>query len=105
MPTLSIESLNIIDCNVVTIRYHDPAIMTLTAGDLMAYIDCGGPPEDLIELVKVRLQEKKLRAVLELMDEEFSLSSSPSSSASSSCSSDDELGVCRSKWLRTIFFS
>lgn len=141
-PTFSIESLNVIDCNVMTICYHDPAIsaldsltlahvqqtsvavvddhnrligeispstlaycdetaaaaiMTLSAGDLMAYIDCGGPPEDLVELVKVRLQEKKLGAVLELMDEEFSLSSSSSSSsASSSCSSDDELGVCRS---------
>ncbi|XP_059301448.1 CBS domain-containing protein CBSX5-like isoform X1 [Lycium ferocissimum] len=141
MPTFSIESLNMIDCNVMTIRYHDPAIsaldslalahveqtsvavvddhnrligeispstlaycdettaaaiVTLSAGDLMAYIDCGGPPEDLVELVKVRLQEKKLGAVLELMDEEFSLSSSSSSSSSaSSCSSDDELGVCR----------
>lgn len=139
MPTFSIESLNIIDCNVMTIRYHDPAIsaldsltlahieqtsvavvddhnrligeispstlaycdetaaaaiMTLSAGDLMAYIDCGGPPDDLVELVKVRLQEKKLGAVLELMDKEFSWSSSSSSSASS-CSSDDEFGVCR----------
>ncbi|XP_060202872.1 CBS domain-containing protein CBSX5-like isoform X2 [Lycium barbarum] len=138
MPTFSIESLNIIDCNIMTIRYHDPAIsaldslalahieqtsvavvddhnrligelspstlaycdetaaaaiVTLSAGDLMAYVDCGGPPEDLVELVKVRLQEKKLGAVLELMDEEFSLSSSSSASASSS--SDNELGVCR----------
>ncbi|OIS99239.1 PREDICTED: CBS domain-containing protein CBSX5-like [Nicotiana attenuata] len=138
MPTFSIESLNIIDNNVMTVCYHDPAIsaldslalahveqtsvavvddhnkligeispstlaycdetaaaaiMALSAGDLMAYIDCGGPPDDLIELVKTRLQEKKLGAVLELMDEEFSLSSS--SSSASSCSSDDELGVCR----------
>ncbi|XP_009618819.1 CBS domain-containing protein CBSX5-like [Nicotiana tabacum] len=138
MPTFSIEPLNIIDNNVMTVCYHDPAIsaldslalahveqtsvaviddhnkligeispftlaycdemaaaaiMTLSAGDLMAYIDCGGPPEDLIELVKTRLQEKKLGAVLELMDEEFSLFSS--SSSASSCSSDDELGVCR----------
>ncbi|XP_009760668.1 CBS domain-containing protein CBSX5 [Nicotiana tabacum] len=139
MPTFSIESLNIIDNNVMTVCYHDPAIsaldslalahveqtsvavvddhdkligeislftlaycdetaaaaaiLTLSAGDLMAYIDCGGPPDDLIELVKTRLQEKKLGAVLELMDEEFSLSSS--SSSASSCSSDDELGVCR----------
>lgn len=139
MPTFSIEPLNIIDNNVMTVCYHDPAIsaldslalahveqtsvavvddhdkligeislftlaycdetaaaaaiLTLSAGDLMAYIDCGGPPDDLIELVKTRLQEKKLGAVLELMDEEFSLSSSPSSA--SSCSSDDELGVCR----------
>ncbi|KAF3633712.1 putative splicing factor U2af large subunit B-like [Capsicum annuum] len=139
MPNFSVESLNIIDRNVMTIRYHDPAIsaldsltlahieqtsvavvddhyrligeispstlaycdenaaaaiMTLSAGDLMAYIDCGGPPEDLFELVKMRLQEKKLGAVLELMDREFSFISSSSSSASS-YSSDDELGVCR----------
>ncbi|KAH0722144.1 hypothetical protein KY289_005188 [Solanum tuberosum] len=137
--TSSIESLNIIDCNVMTIRYHEPAmsaldsltlahveqtsvavvddldrligeispstlaycdetaaaaVMTLSSGDLLAYIDCGGPPEDLVDLVKVILQEKKLGALLELMDEELSLSSSSSCSVSS-CSSDDESGVCR----------
>ncbi|XP_015089667.1 CBS domain-containing protein CBSX5-like [Solanum pennellii] len=139
--TSSIESLNVIDCNVMTICYHEPAIsaldsltlahveqtsvavvddlnrligeispstlaycdetaaaavMTLSASDLLAYIDCGGPPDDLVDLVKVILQEKKLSALLELMDEESSLSTSSSScSASLSCSSDDELGFCR----------
>lgn len=139
--TSSIESLNVIDCNVMTICYHEPAmsaldsltlahveqtsvavvddlnrligeispstlsycdetaaaaVMTLSASDLLAYIDCGGPPDDLVDLVKVILQEKKLSALLELMDEELSLSTSSSScSASLSCSSDDELGVCR----------
>ncbi|XP_016448646.1 CBS domain-containing protein CBSX5-like [Nicotiana tabacum] len=138
MPTFSIESLNIIDHNILTVPYHDPAISaldsialahieqtavavvdddnrligeispstlaycdesvaaaitTLSAGDLMAYIDYGGPPEDLVELVKMRLQEKKLGLMLELMDKEFSVSSS--SSSASSCSSDDESGSSR----------
>ncbi|KAK4347135.1 hypothetical protein RND71_033474 [Anisodus tanguticus] len=135
MPTFTIESLNIINHEMMTVSYHDPAISsldaitrayieqssvavvdednrligeispftlaycdetvasaiaTLSAGDLMTYIDYGGPPEDLIELVKTRLQEKKLGAMVELIDEEFSLSSS--SSSASSCSSDDESG-------------
>lgn len=55
----------------------------------MAYIDCGGPPEDLIRLVKARLEEKNLGAFLDLMEEEFSHSSSSSSS------SDDENGSSR----------
>ncbi|KAK4759753.1 hypothetical protein SAY87_022884 [Trapa incisa] len=60
------------------------AIETLSAGELMAYIDCGGPPEDLIQTVKERLTEKKLVKLLELFDEEES---------SNSCSSsDDEFG-------------
>ena len=66
------------------------AIATLTAGELMAYIDCGGPPEDLVQLVKERLEEKNLDAVLEWVEEE---SSTVSSSSSSICSSsDDEFG-------------
>ncbi|CAN4084038.1 unnamed protein product [Withania somnifera] len=134
LPTFSIESLNIINHDMMTVSYHDPAISsldvinrayieqssvavvdeenlligeispftlaycdetvaaaiaTLSAGDLMTYIDYGGPPEDLIELVKMRLQDKKLGAMVELMDEEFSPSSS---SSASSCSSDDESG-------------
>ncbi|XP_004234121.1 CBS domain-containing protein CBSX5-like [Solanum lycopersicum] len=139
MPTFSIESLNIIDHNIMTIGYHDPAISaldsitlanieqtalavvdndnkligeisastlaycdedvaaaitTLSAGDLMAYIDYGGPPEDLVGLVKMRLQEKKLDRMTKLiMEEEFSASSSSSSACS--CSSDDESGSSR----------
>lgn len=68
-----------------------PAVATLSAGDLMAYIDYGGPPEDLVQLVKERLEERKLDGMLELLEKDHtnsSLSSSLSSSASSS--SDDE---------------
>ncbi|XP_059659208.1 CBS domain-containing protein CBSX5-like [Cornus florida] len=132
IPTITIESLNIIDTNVMAIYYHDPAssalpyisrslteqtsvavidrdnkligeispftlngcdetvsaaITTLSAGDLMAYVDCGGLPEDLVQLVKERLEEKKLGSMLELMEE---------ISASSSSSSDEESGLSRS---------
>ncbi|PHT49428.1 hypothetical protein CQW23_09175 [Capsicum baccatum] len=69
-------------------------ITTFSSGDLMAYIDCGGPPEDLIGLVRTRLQEKKLGLMMELMDEE---SPAPStSSLASCCSSDDESRLSRS---------
>jgi len=70
-----------------------PAVATLSAGDLMAYIDYGGPPDDLVQLVKERLEERKLDGMLELLEKDHSnssLSSCLSSSASSS--SDDELG-------------
>ncbi|KAK1407093.1 hypothetical protein QVD17_38704 [Tagetes erecta] len=56
------------------------AIVTLSAGDLMAYIDCGGPPEDILRLVETRLNERNLLG----MFEEFGV-------YSSSSSSDDEL--------------
>ncbi|KAF3662685.1 putative splicing factor U2af large subunit B-like [Capsicum annuum] len=69
------------------------AIMTFSSCDLMVYIDCGGPPEDLIGLVKMRLQEKKLSLMMELMDEKFPVSSS--SSSASSGSSDDELRLSK----------
>ncbi|XP_027343522.1 CBS domain-containing protein CBSX5 [Abrus precatorius] len=65
------------------------AITTLSAGDLMAYIDCGGPPEDLVRVVKARLKEKNLEKMLQ----EFTILSSlmgDSSSSSSSSSSDEE---------------
>ncbi|KAG8386300.1 hypothetical protein BUALT_Bualt03G0134700 [Buddleja alternifolia] len=42
-----------------------PAIMTLSAGDLMAYIDCGGPPEDMVRVVEERLKERNLEGMLE----------------------------------------
>lgn len=44
----------------------------------MAYIDCGGPPEDMVQVVKARLKERNLEGMWELM-EEFCLSSSSSS--------------------------
>lgn len=75
------------------------AIATLSAGDLMAYIDCADPPEDLMQLVKERLEQRNLGAALELMEEvsvlTLSLSSS-SLSCSSFSSSDDESGSGRS---------
>ncbi|XP_015889089.3 CBS domain-containing protein CBSX5 [Ziziphus jujuba] len=69
------------------------AIATLSAGDLMAYIDGGGPPEDLVQLVKERLEERSYGAFVELMEEESTISSS---SSFCSCSSDDEFGPVRS---------
>ena len=72
------------------------AIATLSAGDLMAYIDCGGPPEDLIQLVKERLQERNLKQALELMEEDSGISSGASFSSSYYSSSDEEFGVGRS---------
>ena len=63
------------------------AIATLSAGDLMAYIDCGGPPEDLVQLVKDRLEERNLGAAMEFLGEDSGLSSW---SSFSSTSSDDE---------------
>lgn len=73
------------------------AVATLSAGDLMAYIDCGGPPEDLVKSVKTKLKKMKLEEFLELMEDDYSSSSSlvsgvSVSSSSSSCSSDEEFG-------------
>lgn len=61
------------------------AITTLSTGDLMAYIDCGGPPEDIVRVVIARLRERNLQGMLE----EFMIDSSiiPSNSSSS----DEEL--------------
>lgn len=118
----SVESLGIIDSDILTVNYHSPAttavgaimtslsdqtsvavidaagtligeispftlaycdvttaaaITTLSAGDLMAYIDCGGPPEDIIRLVEARLKERNLIGMLE----EFSVYSSDDESS------------------------
>ncbi|KAL1299479.1 hypothetical protein HN51_044023 [Arachis hypogaea] len=70
------------------------AIATLSAGDLMAYIDGGGPPEDLLRVVKARLREKNLEKMLQ----EFMILSplaSDASSASSASSSDEESSSAR----------
>lgn len=61
------------------------AIATLSTGDLMAYIDCGGPPEDIVRVVQARLKERNLEGMLE----EFEILSSSNSNSSSS-SSDEE---------------
>ncbi|KAE9456414.1 hypothetical protein C3L33_11679, partial [Rhododendron williamsianum] len=61
------------------------AFMTLSVGDLMAFTCCGGPPEEIVRVMKTRLKEMNLEGMLE----EFSASSGiPSTSPSSS--SDDE---------------
>ena len=66
------------------------AITTLSSGDLMAYIDCGGPPEELVRIVKARLKEKNLVKMLE----EFTvLLSSNNDLSSFSSSSDEESGL------------
>ncbi|KAI3741152.1 hypothetical protein L1987_58819 [Smallanthus sonchifolius] len=65
------------------------AIATLSAGDLMAYIDYSGPSDDLVNLVKMRLHERNLTAMLDLMDDYYN---PLSSSSSSCCSSDEEFG-------------
>jgi len=61
------------------------AMMTLSAGDLMAYIDWGGPPEDMVRVMKARLVENKLQGLLEMLSDDYS-----SSYSSVSSSSDDE---------------
>lgn len=61
------------------------AITTLTAGELLAYIDCGGPPEDIVRVVKERLKERNLEGMLE----EFEID--PSDISSNSSLSDEEL--------------
>ncbi|XP_021754825.1 CBS domain-containing protein CBSX5-like [Chenopodium quinoa] len=61
------------------------ALMTLSSGDLMSYIDWGGPPEDIVSVMKAGLKEKKLEGLLELLGDEYS-----SYSSSASSSSDDE---------------
>ncbi|KAK1309523.1 CBS domain-containing protein CBSX5 [Acorus calamus] len=73
------------------------AIATLSAGELMAYIDCGGPPDDIVRAVKNRLSEKGLNGLLDLLEESMSAttSSSSCSSGSSSSSDDDGEGVGR----------
>ncbi|KAI3466129.1 hypothetical protein Pfo_022792 [Paulownia fortunei] len=63
------------------------AIMTLSARDLMAYIDCGGPPEEIVRLVEARLKEKNLVGMLK----EFMMISPYSVDLSNSFSSDEEL--------------
>ncbi|KAJ6895006.1 hypothetical protein NC652_028679 [Populus alba x Populus x berolinensis] len=69
------------------------AITTLSSGDLMAYIDCGGPPEDLVNLVMARLKGRGLEAMLQEFTNSSCYSTTSSChSQSSSSSSDEESG-------------
>ncbi|KAK3199035.1 hypothetical protein Dsin_022450 [Dipteronia sinensis] len=89
------------------------AITTLSAGDLMAYIDCGGPPEDLVRVVKERLKEKGLEGMLKQIDNNSTnlvsyLSTSSNSSSSSdeeSMATDSKLGRSRKKHSRSMSYS
>ncbi|KAL3508647.1 hypothetical protein ACH5RR_028048 [Cinchona calisaya] len=74
-------SPSILACHDETVA---AAITTLSAGDLMAYIDCGGPPEDIIRVVIARLKERNLQGMLE----EFMIDDS--SNIPFNSSSDDE---------------
>lgn len=65
------------------------AIATLSAADLMAYIDYfGSPPEHILRSIKAGLKAKGLDAMLELMEDE----TMTSFSFSSSSSSDEDTG-------------
>ncbi|CAD6213085.1 unnamed protein product [Miscanthus lutarioriparius] len=67
------------------------AIATLSAADLMAYVDYfGSPPEHILRAVKAGLKDKGLDAMLALIEDETLSSFSSLSSASSS--SDEEAG-------------
>ncbi|KAL6196488.1 hypothetical protein ACLB2K_032103 [Fragaria x ananassa] len=72
-------------------------IATLSCGEFMSYIDCGGPPEHLIKIVTERLKERKLKRALENYSSVINASAnSVSSSSSSSSSSDEESSVSSS---------
>ncbi|XP_058773770.1 CBS domain-containing protein CBSX5-like [Vicia villosa] len=62
------------------------AVTTLSAGDLMSYIDYGGPPEGLVSVVKARLKEQNLEKLLQ----KFTILTSLGSDMSASSSSDEE---------------
>ncbi|CAL1352846.1 unnamed protein product [Linum trigynum] len=66
------------------------AITTLSAGELMAYIDCGRPPEDLARVVTAGLKRRGLEAMLDEFNNFVISSNSSLSSSSSSSSSEDE---------------
>ncbi|CAL5183410.1 unnamed protein product [Lathyrus oleraceus] len=72
-----------------------PALATLSAGDVLFYIDCGGPPNDLVQLVKERLYEQNHGAAVELLGEETRL---PSWSSFSSTSSEEDVCSSGKNW-------
>ncbi|XP_076911882.1 CBS domain-containing protein CBSX5-like [Bidens hawaiensis] len=71
----------------LTLAYTDEtaaaAIATLSAGDLMAYIDCGGPPEDILRLVEIRLKHRNL---IGMLNEFNNINSNLFSSSDDECS-------------------
>ncbi|KAL3736207.1 hypothetical protein ACJRO7_025201 [Eucalyptus globulus] len=77
------------------------AVATLSCGDLMSYIDCGGPPEDLVRVVKERLKERNCRGMLE----EFEISSAPSNSSMSSSSDEESFSSPNTRLARSGKYS
>lgn len=76
-------------------------IATLSCGELMAYIDCGGPPEHLIKIVTERLKERKLQGALENYSSATNASANLVSSSSSSSSDEESSGSLNSTKLRS----
>ncbi|RZS29371.1 hypothetical protein BHM03_00063104 [Ensete ventricosum] len=102
-------ALSACDLTAVTLA---AGVATLTAGDLMAFVDYyGSPPESLVRAIRAGLKEKGLQQMLRLMEDVLSSfshsSSSPSASSCSSCSSSDEesSGGRRPRRLRSRSFS
>ncbi|KAI3427549.1 uncharacterized protein J3R85_009377 [Psidium guajava] len=77
------------------------AVATLSCGDLMAYIDCGGPPEDLVRVVTERLKERNWKGMLE----EFAISSAPSNSSTTSSSDEEGFSSPSTKMARSGKYS
>ncbi|WCJ32160.1 CBS domain-containing protein [Euphorbia peplus] len=78
------------------------AITTLSAGDLIAYIDSGGPPEDLVRVVMARCKQRGLEAMLQELSK--STNSLVSHSSFSSSSSSDEESASR-RYSRSMSYS
>ncbi|KMZ65416.1 CBS domain-containing protein, putative, expressed [Zostera marina] len=72
------------------------AVATLTAGELMAFVDCGGG-NSMIPTIKERLKERNLTGMLELLEGDYDedLISVFSSSSSGTSSSDEESPATR----------
>ncbi|ESQ43120.1 hypothetical protein EUTSA_v10013694mg [Eutrema salsugineum] len=66
------------------------AVATLSAGDLMSFIDGSGPPESLVRVVRNRLEERGMVGLISLVD---SLSSGSSSSDEESPAGRTRMGV------------
>ncbi|GER53050.1 CBS domain-containing protein [Striga asiatica] len=145
VPTFTLDSLNIIDYDIITVPYREPAssaldhfqltlaeqksvalvdeenrligeispfalscldetaagaIMALSALELMTYVECSRPPEDLVRLMRVKLRERGFDGMVEFIDEHLNSSSSScccssSSSSSGEFSSDEDCGPRR----------
>ncbi|XP_078445946.1 CBS domain-containing protein CBSX5-like [Wolffia australiana] len=77
------------------------AIATLSTGELMAFVDCGGPSEKAVAAVRARLQANAMTGMLDLIDDGLSSGDEifvqDSSSSQSSSSSSDEESTARAR--------